>query len=402
MYFFLKRIKLLKMSLSFSNKSFMKIRESFFVFRQKTLDQSIKNFVDGFPGKIAYSVKTNPSKFLIESLYNNGIKSFDVASINEVRLLKNIFVDSEIFYMNPVKSRTSISEAYFKYKVKNFCIDSLNEFKKILQETDDANDLIIHIRISVSNKYAKVKLLDKFGIGPSSAKLLIKEVKKKAFKIGLCFHPGSQCMSPLAYLVPMEKILVITKILGIKIDYLNIGGGFPSTYIDMNPPPLKEYFSIIKKKFNDFHMNEDIVLMCEPGRSIVSKCMSLIVKVELRKGNKLYINDGIYGNLGDVGKNNFIYPVRLISKKKSMLDKVPFSFFGPTCDSRDFIRGPFYLPENIKEGDYIEIEQMGAYSHTMKTNFNGFLSQSKVFYVDEKPITDIDFFFKKKIKKELV
>ena len=130
-------------------------------------------------------------------------------------------------------------------------------------------------------------------------------------------------------------------------------------------------------------------VLCEPGRAIVAESGSAIVRVNLRKKNKLYINDGTYGSLFDAGVPNFVLPSKMISNGRMQSKKLTaFNFFGPTCDSLDYMKGPFILPNNIKEGDYIELGQLGAYGLTFRTNFNGFFS-NKIVELKDKPIMSL-------------
>ena len=148
----------------------------------------------------------------------------------------------------------------------------------------------------------------------------------------------------------------------------------------MNPPSLKNYFDIINTRFREIsNTDKNLKLVAEPGRAIVSDCMSLVVRVDLRKGRKLFINDGIYGSLNNAGYYGFRYPVKLLREVNKTSKLLPFSFFGPTCASDDFMKGPFFLPSCIQEGDLIEIFEVGAYSKMLNTNFNGFNQNTKVF-----------------------
>ena len=351
----------------------------FFIFKPEKIKENVENFVNNFSGETLYAVKTNPSKFVLKTIYKFGIKSFDVASINEIKLVKKLFNNAMIYFMNPVKPRYAIKEAYFNYGIKHFSLDSFDELKKITESTNFPNDLNLHLRISIPNDFSKIKLSKKFGVDGNEAKMLLKKIKNFSKKIGICFHPGSQCMNTNAYKFAINKTANLIKESGIKVDYLNVGGGFPSNYPGMKPKPLSKYFDVINTEFSkNFNKNSKTDLLSEPGRAIVSNCMSLIVRVNLKKKNKLYINDGVHGYLHNAGVIGFKYPVRLFRKKnKSKL--LPFSLYGPTCDSNDYMRGPFLLPESINEGDYIEFGEMGAYSITMKNNFNGFYSEPKVY-----------------------
>ena len=355
------------------------IRDPFFIYKPMNLKKNVEFFLKSFSGEVLYAVKTNPSKFILKHIHELGLKSFDVASINEVKLIRTLFKDAKIFFMNPVKPRIAIKEAYFNYGVRNFSLDSFDEFDKILKETNFANDLNLHLRINISNEFAKIDLSKKFGVGGNKAKQLLKKIKGSAKKIGVCFHPGSQCMDPHAYKFAIKKIAKLISESKCQVDFLNVGGGFPSKYPNMNPQPLDKYFSVIRTEFlRSFGASSQTMMLSEPGRALVSNSMSLILRVDLRKKNNLYINDGVHGYLHNAGLHGFTFSAKVFRKeKKSKL--IPFSFYGPTCDSNDFMKGPFLLPDSINEGDLIELECMGAYSVTMKNNFNGFYSDIKVF-----------------------
>ena len=210
--------------------------------------------------------------------------------------------------------------------------------------------------------------------------------KQYAKKIGLSFHVGSQCMHPISYSKGITEIGNIIKKTKILPDYINIGGGFPTIYPDLVPQSLDRYFEEIKKNIKKLKLNKQPELFCEPGRAIVAESGSTIVKVVLRKKQKLFINDGTYGSLFDGGVPNIVYPSRLITNGRIISKKMTaFDFYVPTCDSMDYMKGPFVLPNNIKEGDYIELGQLGGYGLTFRTQFNGFYSND-IYEVEDKPI----------------
>ncbi len=379
--------------LSQSNQSLInKQHDPFFIFYPEKLAKQIKIFKNNFKGDIIYAVKANPSNCVLEKLNEHGIKSFDVASLKEVKIIRRILPNANIFFMNTVKSRHSIKESYFKYGVRNFALDSYGELEKILDETNFAKDLKFHLRISIPNNHSIINLSRKFGIDADEAPLLLKKIRKYTKEIGLSFHVGSQCIKPLAYKLGIRIIKNVIEKSKINIKFLNIGGGFPSSYPGYKKFSLNEYFEKIYNEFlvikNSYSIN--LNLFCEPGRSIVANCMSLVVKVELRKQSKLFINDGVHGSLNNAGYLNFVYPTKLFNRedKKSRLE--PFCFYGPTCDSSDFMKGPFYLPSTVNEGDWIEILKMGAYSITMKSDFNGFFSEPKIFSFKNDKLIKVD------------
>ena len=354
--------------------------------RKKSVQIASKFFQEKFPGKILYAVKTNPNKEVLKTIIQSGIKKFDVASIEEIKTIKQIDANLQCSYMHTVKSRENIKEAYFNYGVKDFSLDTKEELIKILESTNNAKDLTLFVRVAVSNEHAEIDLSKKFGALTSEAMGLLRLAKANSKKIGLSFHVGSQCMHPISYAKGITEIGNIIKRSKIIPDYINVGGGFPTIYPDLVPQSIESYFEEIKKSLNNLRLDKLPEIICEPGRALVAESGSTIVRVNLRKKQKLYINDGTYGTLFDGGVPNIVYPSRLITNGRMISKKMTaFDFYGPTCDSMDYMKGPFILPNNIKENDYIELGQLGAYGLTFRTQFNGFYSD-KIFEVEDEPI----------------
>ena len=356
--------------------------------RKNSIKKATKVFLQNFPGKILYAVKTNPHPFVVKTLIESGIKNFDVASIKEIEMIKKINKDLECSYMHTVKSRESIRDAYFRYNVKSFSLDTKEELIKIIESTEQAKDLELYVRVAVSNEHAEIDLSKKFGALSSEAIGLLRLTKQYAKKIGLSFHVGSQCMHPISYAKGINEIGNIIKKTKIIPDTINVGGGFPTIYPDLIPQSLDEYFNEIKKSLSNLKLKKLPEIICEPGRALVAESGSTIVKVNLRKKQKLYINDGTYGTLFDAGTPNIVYPSKMIKENSNKIISkklTAFDFFGPTCDSMDYMKGPFLLPNNIKENDYIELGQLGAYGLTFRTQFNGYYS-NEIYEVEDKPI----------------
>jgi ornithine decarboxylase len=357
--------------------------------RPSSIKTSINFFKKKFPGKILYAVKTNPHEIVLKHVINNGIKNFDVASINEIEKIKKLLPEARLYFMHTVKAREDIAKAYNDFNVKDFALDTKDELLKILQSTNNAKDLNLYIRIAISNEHAEIDLSRKFGASPNEALGLVRLCKQHASKIGLSFHVGSQCMHKISFSKGIKEIGNIIKKTKIVPEIINVGGGFPSVYPDLNPDPLDNYMSEIKKSLKDLKLTKLPEIICEPGRAVVAESGSTIVKVNLRKKQKLYINDGTYGSLFDAGVPNFILPSRMISSGRIQSKKMTaFNFYGPTCDSLDYMKGPFLLPNNIKEGDYIELGQLGAYGLTFRTKFNGFFSDT-IVELNDKPIMSL-------------
>jgi ornithine decarboxylase len=364
----------------------LKPEQPIYCIRKKSIQLASTYFRNKFPGKVLYAVKTNPHPEVLKTIVESGIENFDVASIQEIKDIRAISPNAKCSYMHTVKSRESINEAYFNYNVKAFSLDTKDELIKIIEATNQAKDLELFVRVAVSNEHAEIDLSKKFGASISETTGLLRLTKQYAKKIGLSFHVGSQCMHPISYVKGIADIGHIIKKTKIIPDYINIGGGFPAIYPDLVPQSLDSYFEEIKKSLLNLNLEKIPEILCEPGRALVAESGSTIVRVNLRKKQKLYINDGTYGTLFDAGTPNIVYPSRLIKNRKIISKKLTaFDFYGPTCDSMDYMKGPFLLPNNIKENDYIELGQLGAYGLTFRTQFNGFYSD-EIYEVEDEPI----------------
>jgi len=364
----------------------LKPEKPIYCIRKKSIQLASTYFRNKFPGKILYAVKTNPHPEVLKTIVESGIENFDVASIQEIKDIRAIDPNAKCSYMHTVKSRESIRDAYFNHNIKTFSLDTKDELIKIIESTNHASDLELFVRIAVSNEHAEIDLSKKFGVLASEASGLLRLTKQYAKKIGLSFHVGSQCMHPISYVKGISEVGNIIKKTKIIPDYINIGGGFPAIYPDLVPQSLDNYFEEIKKGLENLKLEKLPELICEPGRAIVAESGSTIVRINLRKKQKLYINDGTYGTLFDAGTPNIVYPSRIIKTGKIISKKLTaFDFYGPTCDSMDYMKGPFLLPNNIKENDYIELGQLGAYGLTFRTQFNGFYS-NEIYEVEDEPI----------------
>ena len=369
----------------------LKPEKPVYCIRKNSILSASKFFQKKFPGKILFAVKTNPHPEVIKTLITSGIDQFDVASIQEIKAVKKFSQTAQCSYMHTVKSRESISEAYFKYGIKTFALDTKDELVKIIESTSNAKDLELFVRVAVSNEHAEIDLSKKFGALNSEAAGLLRLVKQHSKKIGLSFHVGSQCMHPISYAKGITEIGNIIKKTKIIPDYINVGGGFPTIYPDLVPQSLDNYFDEIKKGLENLKIENLPEIICEPGRALVAESGSTIVRVNLRKKQKLYINDGTYGTLFDAGTPNIVYPSKMIKENSSKIiskKMTAFNFYGPTCDSMDYMKGPFVLPNNIKENDYIELGQLGAYGLTFRTQFNGFYSD-EIYEVEDDPIMSL-------------
>jgi ornithine decarboxylase len=340
-------------------------------------------FVEKFPGRSIYAVKANPSPDLLAILWESGVTHYDVASIAEVRLVSRTLPEATLCFMHPVKAEEAIAEAYFSHGVRTFSLDTQEELDKILRATRNAADLTLCVRLRVSSDHSKLSLASKFGVEPREAAPLLLAARQAADALGICFHVGSQAMSPAAYVQAMARVRAAIVEAGVTVDVIDVGGGFPSVYPGMEPPPLEAYFRAIHETFEALPVSYSAELWCEPGRALCAEYASVLVRVERRRGDELYINDGAYGALFDAAHIGWRFPVKLVREDESGARGIGFSFYGPTCDDLDHMAGPFHLPADVGAGDYVEIGMLGAYGSAMRTGFNGFHSDETALVADE-------------------
>jgi ornithine decarboxylase len=341
--------------------------------RPATLAATARDFVTAFPGDVLYAVKCNPDPAVLRALWHGDIRHFDCASPAEVALVRSMFADAHIHFMHPIKARGAIREACTRHGVRDFVLDSAAELDKILVETGTSDDRGLIVRLALPKGAAVLDLSGKFGAYAGEAVTLLRAARPHAARLGIAFHVGSQCLEPLAWRRALQVACEVIRAAKVAIDIVDVGGGFPVAYPDVEPPPLGAILAEIDAGMEQLDI-PGVRLWAEPGRALVAAGGSVVVQVQARRGDALYINDGVYGSLFDAGTLGFRYPVRCLRPGGAPPSEQcrGFSFFGPTCDSADVMRGPFLLPEDIAEGDWIEIGQLGAYGACLRTGFNGF------------------------------
>lgn len=346
-------------------------------------------FVEAFPGDVMYAVKCNPEPVILRAVRAGGVAHFDCASIGEVRLVRHMFADATIHFMHPVKARSAIREACEQHGVRDFVLDTPDELAKIREETAATRvtgELGLIVRLALPKGGAVLDLSGKFGAAPDDAAALLRAARPHAARLGVSFHVGSQCLDPLAWRNALVLTGEVIRAASVAIDVIDVGGGFPVAYPEVDPPPLGAFIAAIEAGVERLGL-PDVRLWAEPGRALVAGGASVVVQVQQRRGNALYINDGIYGSLADAGALGFRYPVRLIRPDgaASTDQLAEFSLFEPTCNSADWMRGPFLLPADAAEGDWIEIGQLGSYGACLRTAFNGF-DRARLVEVRDEPL----------------
>lgn len=362
--------------------------------RPAVLTDTAAGFVGAFDratgGDVLYAVKCNPEPAVLRALWDGGVRHFDVASLGEVRLVRQMFPDAVLHFMHPVKSRQAIRDAYAQYGVRDFVLDDMAELEKILAETDNAADLGLIVRLALPRGAAALDLSGKFGAAADDAARLLRAARLVAPTIGVSFHVGSQMLDPAAWERALALAGRIIAESGVTVDVVDVGGGFPVAYPGETPPPLDDFMTAIARGLAALDLPAQTRIWCEPGRALVAAGASLVVQVMKRVGDVLYINDGVYGSLSDAGAQvGFRFPARLVrpSGRPAAEQETGFAFYGPTCDSADFMQGPFMLPADVEVGDWIEIGQLGAYGGCLRTAFNGF-DQARLVEVSDPPLLE--------------
>jgi ornithine decarboxylase len=339
-------------------------------------------FLSNFPGRVLYAAKANDSPEVIEALVAAGIRAFDVASLVEIERAAKV-ADAELYFMNPVKSRGAIARAYREFGVRSFAFDSDEELDKIVAETGGADDLTLFLRVACPNTHSLIPLEGKFGVSSEDAPALLLRARQIARRLGITFHVGSQAVVPAAFGEALRQIGQLIVASGVMVDAVDIGGGFPSRYPHSDPPELASFMDEIVRAADELAVKHSCELLCEPGRALVAEAESVIVRVDARRGNALYVNDGAFGTLFDAAYSGFRFPARLVMTSRRKTKPVAdFTLYGPTCDSSDYLPGPFVLPACVREGDYIEIGQVGAYGRVLANRFNGFGEYDEVILTD--------------------
>lgn len=366
-------------------------------FRPDVLIADAREFLSAFAGKTAYAVKTNGEDFVLRTLSAAGVSAFDVASPAEFAAVRAVSADAELLYMHPVKALSDIRLAVEAYGIRMLALDHEDEVAKILRVVRgldlDPEEITLCVRLATRGP-AAYPLSKKFGAAPAHAVELMQRIDRVGFRCGICFHVGSQVEDLDTYERALASADWVRGRAGVPLAVLDVGGGFPAPY-GRDPkrrqtaelPQVGAMAEEVVREAREWGFS-DVPLVAEPGRVVVARCLSVIVRVLLKKGRRIYINDGVWGSLSDSWTGRIVLPARLIPdparlRRRGNPDNiVAFRVFGATCDSVDILSRPFYLPETVDTGDFIEIGHIGAYSMSLRTRFNGFHPE-KVVVVDE-------------------
>ena len=326
--------------------------------------------VDRFPGMVLYAVKANPDPNIVRWIVEGGVTAFDTASMREIALCRGALADAHCSFNHPVKPRAAIVAAYRDWQVRDFVVDHVAELDKIIEEV--GSDLVVQVRVAAPNPSATISFNGKFGATPDEAAVLLRAVRDRGATAAISTHVGYQTLDPAAYARALRIIGDVVDASGVRPSYVNLGGGFPSVLMPQGLC-LDDFFDDIARVTAADARLKATALRCEPGSALAHPGGAVLAQVMLVKANGIYINDGVYGAMSELVHTKIQPPTRVYTRDGGIRtgDARPYTVFGPTCDSYDTIPAPFLLPGTIREGDWLYLGMMGAYSHILITDFNG-------------------------------
>lgn len=357
--------------------------QPFYCIYPEVYRQTARDFVAGFPGRVLYAVKANDHPAVVRLLYEGGIRHFDCASVPEIELVRQNCPEGKPYFMVPVRLKGAARDAFTRLGVRHFMVDHARGIGLLAAELD-LSEVVVFVRMAVQHESAMLNLSERYGAPPADVPGLLEEVAHRGAEPALAFNVGSSVTSTAAYRHSMSVAQSVLESLDFKVRLIDIGGGFPLSYPGFEVPAMDEYHATVRATMNILPMRKNGELMAEPGRALAGPGLSAVVSVLLRKDDRLYLNDGMYGIFWELRfKGHKRFPVRCFRKGQTYSGPLrSFLLYGPTCDSSDILPGRVDLPEDIREGDVLEFGRIGAYSLAGRTRFNGFYSDQVVQFTD--------------------
>lgn len=339
-------------------------------FAPRVLQATARRFCDGFGGLVSYAVKANPGEEVLANLAAAGLRAFDVASPREIYAVRAVCPQAVLHYNNPVRSPEEVAAAR-ALGVASYAVDCGRELDKLAGVAPGTE---IAVRLALPVAGAVYDFGAKFGAGPERAAELLRDVAARGFTPAMTFHPGTQCADPQAWASYIDAAAQVARSAGLRLARLNVGGGFAAHRVG-GAPDLAAIFARIRAETDRCFGPDAPDLLCEPGRAMVADAFTLATRIKALRGDgSVFLNDGIYGGLSETRDMMMTDRVRVMSPQGTRRRgaPVPRAVFGPTCDSIDRLPDPLALPEDIREGDYVLFDGMGAYSRSLSTRFNGY------------------------------
>lgn len=337
--------------------------------------------------EIFYAMKANPAAPILERLNGLG-SSFDAASLQEIEQCLVAGVEpARISFGNTLKKKSDIKKA-FDLGVDLFVFDCIEELEKIAEVAPGAR---VYCRILVNRHGAGASwpLSRKFGCSSAMAHDLMVQAKSKGLvPFGISFHVGSQQQDPAHWgkaLADVATLFEALKEVGISLQMINIGGGFPARYQE-DVPSLEEFVDFIKDHLTTYFGDNWPKIYTEPGRFIVAEAgvlQSEIVSVSIKDFGEeirwVYLDVGKFSGLAETIDESIVYDMKTDLDDQEM---GPVIVAGPTCDSCDTLyeRTYYQLPLGLKSGDKVRIMSAGAYTTMYASQgFNGFPPPKEFF-----------------------
>ena len=354
-----------------------------FCFYPQRLRDAARRFVAGFPGEVLYAVKANPHPAVLGWLVAGGIRGFDTASLAEMELAQRVLPGAHCSYNHPVKPRRAIAAAWHDHGIRDFVVDHACELEKLGELA--AQGMVIQVRVAAPNPHATISFNAKFGAAPSQAAELLRRVVALGATPAVSTHIGYQTTDPQAFASALQLIADVVAEAGVRPAYINLGGGFPSVLMPAGLA-LEDFFAAITAARARLGSLAGIPLRCEPGSALAHPGGGVLTQVLLVREDAVFVNTGVYGALAELIHSRVEPPLRVLTPQGDLRagEPRPFTLFGPTCDSYDAIPVPFHLPATVREGDWLELGMMGAYSNILITDFNG-LGEHEYVVLGEAP-----------------
>lgn len=347
--------------------------------------ETAKNFLRGFPGRVLYAVKANDDPRILRLLNQAGVRHFDCASLPEIKQVRMSCPDATCYFMIPVYLRGAVEEAYHAHGVRHFMVDHASGIESLASRIP-LEHCVVFARMAVSHDAAFVDLSSKFGAPPEDIPALLAQIRSRGAEPALAFNVGTMVTRPEAYRHSIAVARGVLEALDFELRLVDIGGGFPRSYPGFSMPPIEDFHAAITETARLLPIRKGGAILSEPGRALSAPGLSAVVEVLLRKEGRLYLNDGMYGIFWELRfEAHKRFPVRAY-RNGEPLDgpAATFTLFGPTCDSSDEMPGSVDLPESIRPGDHLEFGNIGAYSLSGRTSFNGHYSDRIVEIVSNR------------------
>jgi ornithine decarboxylase len=342
------------------------------------VEQTVRRFRAALPSvRPFYAVKCNSTPEVLRTMAG-AETGFEIASLGELGMLQAVGVDpADVLYSNTVKPASHIAGAA-EAGVWRFAADSEGELEKIART---APGTAVYVRVRVDDSGSVFPLSRKFGAEAHHARALLQYARTLGLQpYGVTFHVGSQCVATSAWVQAIAGVGRLMRQLesdGIRLEMLDIGGGFPARY-DVEVPSIDQIGRVVERALDELLPYRPAHVVAEPGRHLVAESAVMVASVlgrEERAGEEwLYLDVGAYNGLMETlqGVGQWRFPLWSSRIDHGVVPHVPFTVTGPSCDSADTMFFGTQLPVTMTEGDRLFIASAGAYTLSYASSFNGF------------------------------